>query len=111
MSHRQRLDLVVCDVDRGCAESRLKRGDVRTRLDTQLGVKVRQRLIHQEDTRLSHDGPAHCYALPLAARERSGSAAEVLFEVEHRCGVVHLLLPLLLLYAPQLQGKAHVFCD
>ena len=38
--------------------------------DTQLGIEVRQRLVHQEDIRLAHDGTRQRHPLTLAAGQR-----------------------------------------
>ena len=48
VAHRHRLDLVVRDVDRRHAEVGLQLRDLRARLDAQLRVEVRERLVHQE---------------------------------------------------------------
>ena len=60
------LDLIVGDINHGGAETALQGRDLRTCLHAQLGVQVAQRLIHEEDLRLAHDGPAHGDALALA---------------------------------------------
>ena len=77
VAHRHRLDLVVGDVDRGDAELALQRGDLGADLHAELGVEVRQRLVHQEHLRLAHDRPAQRDPLALAARELAGLAVEV----------------------------------
>ena len=53
VAHRHGLDLVVGDVDGGDAEPALQRGDLGAGLHAQLGVEVRQRLVHAEDLRLA----------------------------------------------------------
>ncbi len=57
VTHRHRLDLVVGDVDGRRPEPPLQLEDLRARLQTQLRVEVRERLIHQECHRLPDDGP------------------------------------------------------
>ncbi len=52
--------------------------ELRTHLVTKLGVKVRQRLVHQEDLRVTHNGAADGDALALTAGERLRLAVEVL---------------------------------
>ena len=86
MAHRHGLDLVVGDVDRRDAELALERGDLCAHLDAQLGVEVRQRLVHEEHLRLAHDGPAHGHALPLAAGELLRLAVSSVVEVEQPTG-------------------------
>ena len=82
VAHRHRLDLVVRDVDRRHSELALDLLDVGAHLDAELGVEVRQRLVHQERLRLAHDRAAHRDALPLAARERPRLPLQERLEVE-----------------------------
>ncbi len=82
VAHRERLDLVVRHVDRRHAEVVLELGDLGARLDAQLRVEVRERLVHQEGLRVAHDRAAHGDALALAARERARLAVEQRLEVE-----------------------------
>ena len=69
VAHRHRLGLVVRDVDRRHGEVALEPEDLGPHLDAELRVEVRERLVHQERLRLTHDRPAHRDALSLAARE------------------------------------------
>src|SRR6187401_2773925 len=69
VAHRHRLDLVVRDVDRRRLELVLQARDVGAHLDAQLGIEVRERLVHQERLRLADDRPAHRDALTLPAGE------------------------------------------
>ena len=85
IAHRHRLDLVVGDVDGRDAEPLLQRGDLGAGLDAELGVEVRQRLVHEEDLRLAHDRPPHRHPLTLTARQLGRLAVEVLLEVEDAC--------------------------
>ena len=57
-------------------------GDLGAGLHAQLGVEVRQRLVHQEHLRLAHDRPTHRHPLALPARQLGRLAIEVLLEVE-----------------------------
>jgi hypothetical protein len=70
VAHGHGLGLVVGDVDRGDAEAALQRSDLRAGLDAELGVEVRQRLVHEEDLRLTDDRAAHRDTLTLTAGER-----------------------------------------
>ena len=71
-THGHGLDLVVGDVDGGDTEAALQRRDLRTGLDAELGVEVRQRLVHEEHLRATHDGAAHGDTLTLATGEAFG---------------------------------------
>ncbi len=111
VAHRHGLDLVVGDVDRGDAEVALERRDLRAGGDAELGVEVRQRLVHEEHLRLAHDGAAHGDALALTAGERLRLPVEVLGEVEHLRRVLHLLADGGLVLTGDLEREAHVVGD
>jgi hypothetical protein len=102
------LDLVVGDVDGGDPQPPLQRRDLRARLHPQLGVQVRQRLVHQERLRLAHDRPPHRHPLPLPTRERLGLAVQIRREVEHLGRLLHPRPDLVLLHPGDLQREPHV---
>ena len=85
-----RLGLVVGDVDGRGPQPLLQPGDHGPHLHPELGVEVRQRLVHQERGRLAHDGPAHGHPLALAAGEVAGLAVEVLGQLEQLGRLVDL---------------------
>ena len=99
VAERQRLGLVVGDVDRRRLEALLDPRDLGAHLHAQLGVEVRQRLVHQEHARVADDRAAHRDALALAAGQVGGLALEVLLEVEDPRGLVDLLVDLGLRHA------------
>ena len=90
---------------------RLQRGDLGAGLHAQFGVEVRQRLVHAEHLRLTHDGAAHRDALTLTAGQLGGLAVQELGEVEDLGGLLDLLAPLVGGHAAQLQREAHVLGD
>ena len=67
VAHRHRLDLVVGDEHGRDAGLALERLDLGAHVDPQLGVQVRERLVHQEHLRVSHQRPAERHPLALAA--------------------------------------------
>ncbi len=111
VAHRHGLDLVVGDVDRRDAQAALQAGDLRTGLDAELGVQVGQRLVHEEDLRLTDDRTAHRDTLALTAGERLRLARQVLREVEDLRRVLDLLPDLGLRHAGDLEREAHVVGD
>ena len=111
VAHRHRLDLVVRDVDRGDAEVGLQLRDLGARLDAQLRVEVRERLVHQERRRLAHDRAAHRDALALAAGERARLALQVLLEPEELRGPLDALVDLRLRHLPEPQPERDVLVD
>ena len=95
-------------VDRGDAEFALQRGDLGTGLDTELGVQVGQRLIHEEDLRLTNDCAAHSNTLTLATGESLGLAVQVGLQVKDACGLFNALVNFILGGACDLECEAHV---
>ena len=67
VGERERLALVVGDVERGLAQSPLQLAQLPAHGETELEVEVRQRLIEQQDARLEHDAARNRDALLLAA--------------------------------------------
>ena len=111
VAHGERLGLVVGDVDRGDAEPALQRRDLGAGLHAQLGVEVRQRLVHEEHLRLTDDRAAHRDALTLTTGERLRLAAEVGLQVEQLGGLEDALGAVLLADAGDLEREAHVLGD
>jgi hypothetical protein len=111
LAQRHRLDLIVGDVDRGHPEALVQAGQLRPHRDTQLGVQVRQRLVHQERLRLAHDRAAHRHALTLAAREHRRLAREQLVQAERARDLLHPALALGARHAPQLEPVGQVVLD
>ena len=60
----------------------------------QLGVERRQRLVHQEDARLAHDGAADRDALHLAAGQPVGLAIEQMLDAQRLGGARDAILDL-----------------
>ena len=96
------------DVDHRRREVLLQPRDLRARLHPQLGVEVRQRLVHQERLRVADDRAAHRDALALAAGEVGRLAVQVLAEIEDLGGALDLLVDLALVDLRELQREAHV---
>src|SRR5699024_8290659 len=108
VTHGQGLGLVVGDVHGGDTQAALQGSDLRTGLHAQLGVQVGQRLVHQEDLRLTHDRAAHGHTLTLTTGERLGLAVQVFAQVEDLGRFLHPLADLALVHTRDLQGEAHV---
>jgi hypothetical protein len=66
-AHGHGLDLVMSHVDDRRLEAAVKLDELGAGLDAQLGVEIRERLVHEEDLRLAYDGAAKRHALALAA--------------------------------------------
>jgi hypothetical protein len=85
--------------------------DLRPRRDAQLGVEVRQRLVHQEDVRPPHDRPTQGHPLALAARERGRAAVEELHQLHHLRRLQHALAVLGGRHPADAERKADVLVD
>src|SRR6185436_13114278 len=86
IAHRQRLALVVRDIDEGDADLALKRLQFHLHLFAKLEVKRPERLVEEEDLGLDHKRAGERHALALATGERRRPPlleALKLDEVEH----------------------------
>jgi len=81
--HRQRLDLVVGDVDGGDAERGGEVADLHPHLLAQLGVEVRQRLVEQQELRLVHQRAGHRDPLLLAAGQERRRPVGQRLQLDH----------------------------
>jgi hypothetical protein len=111
VGQRHRLDLVVGHVDGGHRQLMAEVLDLRPGRDAQLGVEVRQRLVHQEHVGLAHDGAGQRHALPLAARQLGGLAVQEIVQFHHGRGAAHLLVMGRRVDTAHLQRKADVLVD
>ena len=89
-------------------EALVQAGDLRAGLHAQLGVEVGERLVHEEDGRLAHDGATDGDALALAAGELARLAVEQVLAGEHVGRFLDAALDLGLGRLAQLQAEGHV---
>ena len=111
VAHRHRLDLVVRDVDRRDAELVLQARDLGAHVHAQLGVEVRERLVHEVGLGLAHDRATHGHPLALTAGERAGLALEELGEPEDVGRLADALVDLRLRRLPQPEAEGDVVVD
>ena len=115
VGERQRLDLVVGDVDHRVLELLVQPLDLDAELGAELGVEVRQRLVEQEDVDVAHQRPADRDALALAAGEGGGLAVEQRLDLQDLGGALDALVDLGLRAARRSSGRrrgsrARVIC-
>jgi hypothetical protein len=67
ISQRERLDLIVRDVDEGTLSPALELLQFDAQRRAQLRIEARERFIHQDNLRLAHQRSSECDALPFAA--------------------------------------------
>ena len=77
-----RLDLVVRDVHRRHSEPLVQPRERRAHRDPELGVEIREGLVHEEGNRFAHESAADRDALTLTAGEGGRLAVEELVEPE-----------------------------
>ena len=114
VAHGHRFRLIVGDVDGGRRFARffqllMQIGNADPHRGAQLGVKVGERFVEQEDVRFFDDRPAHRHALRLAAGELARQAIEQFFQFENFRRFFHLSVDLRLRQLAQLQAKGEVF--
>ena len=108
VAHGHRLDLVMRHVDRGAPQPLVKLLQHRPGLDAQLGVQIREGLVHEEDGRLACDRPADGDALTLSAGELLRFSLQELPDAEHLGDLVDPALDHLLGDAAQPQAISDV---
>ena len=108
IAHRHRLDLIVGHVDGRRADLALDAGDLGSHLDAQLGVEVRERLVHQQDPWIPDDRAAHRDPLALTAGQRSRPSRHELRQAEHARDLLDALLDLSLRDLPHPQTEGDV---
>ena len=106
--HGHGLHLVMGDVERGHAEVALQAGDLGAHLHAQLGIQVRQWLVHQEGLGVAHDRPPHRHPLALPARQQRWPLVQVLGQFEDPGGLCHPLVDLCSRNLGHLQGEPDV---
>ena len=102
------LGLVMSDVDERALDLVAQLDELGTHLVTQLGVQVGQRLVHQEDLRITHDGAADGDALTLTAGESLRLTVEVLGNTQDLGSGANLTVDLVLGDLLELERKRHV---
>ena len=102
------LGLVVGNVDEGALDLVAQLDELSTHLITELGVQVGQRLVHQEDLGVTHDGAADGDTLALTAGERLRLTVEVLGDTQDLGGGANLAVDLVFGDLLELERKCHV---
>src|SRR5262249_11272472 len=108
IGQRHGFELVVGHINRRGVEAALQFPDFDPHGDTELGIKVRQGLVKQENLWLPDDRASHCHALALPARELARLAVEHRGQLEDTRGVLHSLVDLGLGLAAIAKAVSHV---
>ena len=110
-THGHGFRLVVGNIDEGGVQALVQLADFNTHLDTELGVEVGQRFVHQEDFRITDDGTAEGNALALAAGEGLRFSLEQVGDVEDLGSLGHAALDFVFRELSKLEAESHVVID
>ena len=109
IGHGEGLFLVVGHVDRGQVQRLVDVLDLDAHGLPQLGVQVRERLIHEHERRFIDDRSGDGYALLLAARELGGQLLGLVLETDQPQDLVDPRLDFGAGSAPHLETEGDVF--
>src|SRR5918994_1485207 len=110
-AQRQRLRLVVCDVDNRGAKALVQPRQLHAHGGAQRSIEIRQRLVKEKNLRLAHDGAPQRYSLPLPAAQAMGPALDQIFDLEQARGISNLGGDLRGRLAAELQRKSQIVED
>ena len=96
------------DVNEGRLQALMQLGDLGTHLHAELGVQVGQRLVEEEDLRITDDGAAQRDALTLTTGQSLRLAVEVRLDGQDLGGLANQLVDLILRLLAQLEAERHV---
>ena len=102
------LGLVMRDIHERRIDSLAQLDDLRTHLVTQFCIQVGQRLIHQEDLRVTDHRTADRDTLSLTAGQSFRFSVEILCDIEDFSDLFHLLIDLILRCIFQFQSKSEI---
>src|SRR5690348_6528209 len=108
---RHRLDLVVGNVDHGMAKLLMEPLDFSSHIISKLGIQIAQRLIEQEEQRVSDDRTADCDTLALTTRQLTWKPLEKLHNTEHVGGTLHTSVDFGRCNSPRPKTERYVFID
>ncbi len=111
VGHGHRFQLIVRHIDDGGAEFGMEPFQLRTHLHPELGIQVRQRLVHQEHLGVAHQRPPQGHALLLPAREFPRAPLQQGCDAQNLGGLAHPLVEFGLGCLPHLQRKGQILVD
>ena len=107
-AHGHRFDLVMGNIDEGRLQALVQRRDLGTHGGTQLSVQVGQRLVEQEDLRVTNQRTAQRDTLSLAAAHFLGLTLKIILDVQHLGRLHDPLFDLFFGHFTVSQAKRHV---
>jgi hypothetical protein len=83
VAHGHGLNLVVGDVDGGCAQAKVQSLDFGPHILPEVGIQSSQRLVHQERLRSSDQGAGQGYPLLIPATQLAGPHIQQMADLQH----------------------------
>ena len=111
VAHGHSLGLVVSDVDEGGVKAAVQAGDLAAHGGTELCVQVGQRLVKEEDRRITDHGAAQSDTLTLTAGQSLGLTLKQMLQVKDLGGFVDALVNLVLGDIAQGQTESDVLVN
>ncbi|MCY1496164.1 hypothetical protein D9M68_300920 [compost metagenome] len=108
IGERQRLYLVVGDVDHRVLQRLVQPLDLDAQLRAQLGVEVGKRLVEEEHVDIAHQRPADRHPLALATGKLRRFALQERLDLQDLGGAAHTFVDLLLRDLCDLQAEGEV---
>ena len=107
-SHGHSFGLVMRDVDEGRLQTLMELGDLGTHLNAELSIQVGQRLVEQEDLRVTNDSAAQRDALTLTTGQSLRLTVEQLLDGQDLGSFTDQLIDLILRLLAELEAERHV---
>ena len=108
-SHGHSFDLVMCNVDEGCAESLVKLCKLGSHGSTELSIEVGKRFVEKEYLRLTDDSTTESNSLTLTTGQSLGLSVEEVLDVKDTSCFFNSSLDFFLGSLAELKTECHVF--
>ena len=98
----------MCNVNECCLKSVVELCDLNTHLYTELSVQVGERLVHEEDLRVTYDSTAESNSLTLTTGESLRLSVEEVLDLEDLSCFLNTAVDLVLRHLSELKSESHV---
>ncbi len=111
VAHGHSLGLVVGNVDEGGSQLLVQLDDLGTHAGTQLSIQVGQRLVQQEDGRVTNHCAAQSNTLALTTGQSLRLTVKQVLDLQDLSSLTNALVDLVLGHLAQLQAERHVLVN
>ena len=111
VTERHCFDLIVRDVDECGVDLLTKTDDLRTHLSAEFRIQVGERLVHQNDLRLSYNCTSDCNTLSLAAGKRLRESVKDFRDLQRAGGFLNFPVDFFLGQFSEFQGERHILVN